>query len=237
MTNIIPFKFQKRYSVVINGGSFWLSTYLDRDDCKIEISEFDAEKSKNANSKTFVAGKGLTQKVEKWIYQLAHKTSDTKGYIYLVSDGLYTKIGATQYNVKKRLNELQVGNVKVLKSLGSYKVQKKLSAEKYLHKAFKHCHVRGEWFDLSQKDISEILTFKHTDPQQNKDSYISPEEKMELEKTLETILSEKASFLQKTEIRRFNNLHRELYGDSGIFWKLNPYERKNFQDIYSNKAA
>jgi hypothetical protein len=80
-----------------------------------------------------------------------------KGYIYLVSDGENTKIGATTYNPTKRLNELQAGNAKKLTLVGSYQVERRIATEALLHEIYADKIIRGEWFKLSGQDIVDIL--------------------------------------------------------------------------------
>jgi len=80
-----------------------------------------------------------------------------RGKIYLISDGEYTKIGATTYDVEKRRNELQTGNAKKLDILGSYNAQRRIATERMLHKRYADKNVLGEWFRLEQDDIYKVL--------------------------------------------------------------------------------
>lgn len=80
-----------------------------------------------------------------------------RGTIYLVTDGQYTKIGATTYNVEKRRNELQVGNPRQLNIIGKYATKNRFIQEQKLHLEYSAKHILGEWFELSDKDIAEIL--------------------------------------------------------------------------------
>ncbi len=96
--------------------------------------------------------------IEKALANISGHKLDENGCIYLISDGEFTKIGATTYSVGKRLNELQTGNAKHLRLLGHYEVRNKLSTESFLHKAYETNKVRGEWFNLSEQSIFDILS-------------------------------------------------------------------------------
>lgn len=96
--------------------------------------------------------------IEKRLAKESGHKLDEPGCVYLVSDGEFTKIGATSYAVSKRLNELQVGNAKPLTLIGWYEVQNKISTEAHLHDRYKSKNVRGEWFNLTQMDVYEILS-------------------------------------------------------------------------------
>ena len=96
--------------------------------------------------------------IEKALANISGHKLDENGCIYLISDGEFTKIGATTYSVGKRLNELQTGNAKHLRLLGHYEVRNKISTESFLHKAYETNKVRGEWFNLSEQSIFDILS-------------------------------------------------------------------------------
>ena len=96
--------------------------------------------------------------IEESLANISGHKLDENGCIYLISDGEFTKIGATTYSVGKRLNELQTGNAKHLRLLGHYEVRNKLSTESFLHKTYETHKVRGEWFKLSDQSIFDILS-------------------------------------------------------------------------------
>jgi len=101
------------------------------------------------------------KKLNKFLGKVLKHKLDTKGMIYLVTDGEYTKIGATSYNIQKRLNELQTGNARKLHLLGCYPVENKISTESFLHSLYKEKHILGEWFKLDNQDIKNILNAKY----------------------------------------------------------------------------
>lgn len=92
----------------------------------------------------------------------SQKMPNKKGFIYLVSDGQFTKIGGTSYDVKKRLLELQTGNAKKLKIIGSYKCNYLNVTEKLIHNDFKDKKILNEWFSLDDIDCKKILNDKFT---------------------------------------------------------------------------
>ena len=79
-------------------------------------------------------------------------------YVYLVSDGEYTKIGVTE-DITKRLHNLQTGNARSLKVLhtepfvgtSAYKV------EAALHSVYRDFNVLNEWFDLTDEQCLKII--------------------------------------------------------------------------------
>jgi hypothetical protein len=115
------------------------------------LFEFDG------NRPVTLSNKSWRYDIDKYMSKILGLSMEGKGYIYLVSDGEYTKIGATTYNPRKRLNEIQVGNAKKLTLIDSYRAERRISTEKMLHKKYSSKHIRGEWFSLSAIDISEIL--------------------------------------------------------------------------------
>lgn len=77
------------------------------------------------------------------------KTKD----LYFITDGEYIKIGVA-INVKNRLDNMQVGNVRKLTLLAVCEYGEELEA--IYHQKFKEEHIRGEWFRLSDKIWEEI---------------------------------------------------------------------------------
>lgn len=104
-----------------------------------------------------VEGKIKVLNIQKLLAQIDRQKKINRGTIYLISDGQYTKIGATTYNPEKRRNELQTGNPRCLKILGTYITKNRFIQEQKLHNDFSHKNILGEWFDLTDYDVSEIL--------------------------------------------------------------------------------
>ena len=86
--------------------------------------------------------------------------SDEDGkYVYLIGpSGGPMKIG-TANNVKSRRSILNVGNPKYLRIFHIEKTDNKVAAKKLeneLHHHFQNSHLRGEWFDLKESELSQI---------------------------------------------------------------------------------
>lgn len=81
-----------------------------------------------------------------------------KTCVYFVFDGEYTKIGYT-INMKNRMRSLQGANPRPLKFLFAILFQKACEArqcEGFFHHMFSNKQICGEWFDISEQDMSEI---------------------------------------------------------------------------------
>lgn len=89
-----------------------------------------------------------------------------QGFIYLISDGRYHKIGQA-FNVQKRLKELQTGASEELRIAWTIRSLSIHRTERYLHRKFhpKKTRKKGEWFDLSLDDITWLTTIdaRHLD--------------------------------------------------------------------------
>lgn len=161
----------------------------------------------------------ITQQIEEYLLK-KEKVSDNKGSIYLVTDGKYTKIGATSYNVNKRLSELQTGNAKKLKLIYSYKVKNKFTTESFLHDLFKEKNVLNEWFELSFKDIDKIMNEKYD--VRSETVKISKEDIKNIENTVDSIIED------------FNNFKTKIYSRHN---RKNFILYKNFAQTLSPKEA
>lgn len=77
------------------------------------------------------------------------------GYIYIMTDGQYFKIGYSGSDPRSRLLGCQTGNASQLSLVGfiPWSIQK----EKILHKIHRDKKIRGEWFNLTDDDVAEIL--------------------------------------------------------------------------------
>lgn len=81
-----------------------------------------------------------------------------KNYVYLIysqANNSY-KIGISK-NPIKRLKELQTGNSDKLEILSIFESLFANKLEKTLHRQFNHLHDRGEWFFLSEQEVSNFL--------------------------------------------------------------------------------
>lgn len=66
------------------------------------------------------------------------------------------KIGYTSKKLEYRINELSTGNPYDLKEKFTYKTKNACELESYLHRIFSHKKVKGEWFDLDEKDFMNV---------------------------------------------------------------------------------
>lgn len=79
------------------------------------------------------------------------------GHIYLIHCQNYYKIGKSKnYNSRKK----HFDTIMPLETdlIHSFQTNDMNYAEKYLHNKYKHLHHKGEWFNLTQKEINEICS-------------------------------------------------------------------------------
>lgn len=69
------------------------------------------------------------------------------------------KIGYTRRSVEKRIKEFKTGNSSEFYIIESFRTKWAPKIEAVLHKVFIHRKINGEWFDLTDADIS---VFKKT---------------------------------------------------------------------------
>lgn len=81
--------------------------------------------------------------------------------IYLISSELNNqtlyKIGITKNNANKRLKQLKTGNPATLTVIHTFESQFATKIEKHFHKTKASSNVGGEWFQLSEQDISNFI--------------------------------------------------------------------------------
>jgi hypothetical protein len=72
--------------------------------------------------------------------------------VYLVSDGVYLKIGFSAHSIDKRIRAPQTGNPRDI-TLVQYVPRASMEVERSLHRRFAHYRVRasGEWFQDAQE--------------------------------------------------------------------------------------
>ena len=96
------------------------------------------------------------------------------GYVYLIGNEEMPnryKIGSTRAkDVNKRLKQLQTGSSSKLYIKESFETEHPFKLEKMLHNRFKSSSIIGEWFELSENDVTNF-------------NYVC-EEKMEIIKSL-----------------------------------------------------
>jgi hypothetical protein len=85
-----------------------------------------------------------------------------QGYVYLMYDGELWKIGkALNIASRKKQLERQVG--KPLELLHSIKSDDYSRAEAEMHFRYRHCRIRGEWFDLKSHELEAIRSLDTLD--------------------------------------------------------------------------
>ena len=80
------------------------------------------------------------------------------GYIYLICDPNQNtyKIGVTRNLVQDRIKKLQTGNASELHMIHTVETEYPFRLETMLHNKFKDKKVHGEWYSLSQDDITNF---------------------------------------------------------------------------------
>lgn len=80
--------------------------------------------------------------------------------VYLISSEIegkkLYKIGYTRKDVSKRINQLRTGNPGTFEIVDSFSSKWGTKIEANLHRQFKYKKVNGEWFDLTNEDISKF---------------------------------------------------------------------------------
>ena len=210
-------------TVILDGKNFYTAIEMNTLEKRIFIYDDFNNKHYVKNTKNFI------KEFEHFVDKFKIKTSDNKGSIYLVTDGKYTKIGATSYNVKKRLNELQTGNAKELKIIYEYKVKNKFSTEKMLHDMFLDKKILGEWYYLNFEDIQIIMSNKFN-VEQNK--CILDKDLIEiLDNDIRVLESIHSTYISKVYKRYFNNYKNKLKIKE---YKMNSKERFYIKQILAN---
>ena len=197
----------KEETYIVNG-----EYYIDVIPCDkiITIENCETkEKTKFYYEKIDKRNPGVYKKALKFLSEENGTKYDSRGLIYLITDKEYTKIGATSYNVEKRLSELQTGNPKKLEVIGSYRVKNKLTTEKFLHKKFKEKNILGEWFKLDQKEITDILIEKFNIENHNKPTELLDWEEENIDCSLNYAYELKVKYSNKLIQRNKNKYFNE----------------------------
>lgn len=83
--------------------------------------------------------------------------NDRSGYIYFLSSAGYVKIGKT-LNLDDRMRSLEMSTPLEIELLHFVKSENIDKDERIFHNMFVTKRVKGEWFDLDERDIEEIKT-------------------------------------------------------------------------------
>ena len=91
----------------------------------------------------------------------------SSAFTYLIQgeDGGPVKIGVTRTSLQRRLDALQGGSPVRLRLIAALSGDH----EKKLHQAFGDRRIRGEWFDVSAKEIVEYIE-PELDPAQDRET-------------------------------------------------------------------
>lgn len=81
------------------------------------------------------------------------------GYVYIARAGMsnHYKIGFTENSdIDKRLSAHQTSSHEKIERVGAFPVSS-IKTEKTIHKKFYHKKIRGEWFELSDEEVRNLL--------------------------------------------------------------------------------
>ena len=82
----------------------------------------------------------------------------SEGYVYIVSDGRFCKIGVANDNIDGRIKSLQTGNPNKITLVTSLLCKNPYAIEKFLHMLFSTRRVSGEWYDILDLFENEVIT-------------------------------------------------------------------------------
>lgn len=86
----------------------------------------------------------------------AIKSNCRKGFVYVLTDGVYFKIGKTKNTVDLRRKQMSVGNPSQIDIVLEIATNNIDLLEVQLHEKYRQKKVKGEWFKLSKKDLKYI---------------------------------------------------------------------------------
>lgn len=79
-----------------------------------------------------------------------------KGYVYLLTDGEFFKIGVTKGSIEKRIKKLQTGNPDNIAIVNYHLTEYPFKMESALHAKYANKRINNEWFDLSLNDVTSF---------------------------------------------------------------------------------
>lgn len=80
-----------------------------------------------------------------------------KSQVYFIWDGKFMKIGLTRRGALKRVKNLQTGSYRTMEVFRTIQTDNPEQLEKFLHSAFGEKRVRGEWFEVTEEEISDLV--------------------------------------------------------------------------------
>jgi hypothetical protein len=81
------------------------------------------------------------------------------GKVYLVGcpeEDRY-KIGYTNRDIYKRLDEIQTGNPKKIEVVHLFETDHHVKVEGWMHRKYGSKRMEGEWFELNEEDVENFL--------------------------------------------------------------------------------
>ncbi len=85
-----------------------------------------------------------------------YDTKLMKGYVYLLTDGEYYKIGVTRGDIEKRIKKLQTGNPYDIVVVDYYCTKHPFKIEQMLHARHSHQRMKNEWFELPDNSVKNF---------------------------------------------------------------------------------
>lgn len=79
-----------------------------------------------------------------------------KGYVYLLTDGEFFKIGVTRGSIEKRIKKLQTGNPGNIAIVNYHLTEYPFKLESALHARHAYQRINNEWFDLNLNDVTNF---------------------------------------------------------------------------------
>lgn len=80
-------------------------------------------------------------------------------YFLRVSGTNQVKIGLSKSDYRKRVNSIQTSSPNNIELICAISVKDASFIEKALHEKYKHCHIRGEWFDMSNDEVFKAVQY------------------------------------------------------------------------------
>lgn len=170
MTDKKPKLTQKRAKFVkgIAEGKTQRQSYLDAYNCSSMSSSVDEQASRLAAEWgiRYVINeieKIGRDKADEVLAEYSKYSQDSKAIsiasmrsIYVMKCHEYHKIGIAA-NPRRRLNAIKTSNPYEVELIRAVKVPDAIGLERQLHRQFAECRVRGEWFELTDTQITEVI--------------------------------------------------------------------------------
>jgi len=82
------------------------------------------------------------------------------GFVYIIQSGRdsYYKVGFSAANPQRRLASMQVSTPEELTLVYYIESDRAATIEKLIHSMLRNNHIRGEWFNLDDRDLAWLKT-------------------------------------------------------------------------------